>query len=230
MAREDDIQIGKEELALAAKGEALIVAALAEVQAPQSLREGIERERARAQAQPRVPFWRRRGALAAIAGATALAAIAVVALQSVSSGSPSLNKVEAVARLGATEPAPATRGGDPPVLAAQVSPISFPDWKKSFGWEAVGRRDSSVAGRDVVTVYYRNPDGAKLGYAIVAGAPVGGQLPGHRVRREGNTYNVTPAGEHTVVTWTQQGHTCMIVASATVPTAKLVELAASRNV
>ena len=79
------------------------------------------------------------------------------------------------------------------------------------------------------TVYYRNPDGARLGYSIVAGEPLLERPPGHEVKREGNTYHVANAGEHTVVTWTQQGHTCTFVASSTVPEANLVELAASRN-
>jgi hypothetical protein len=33
-----------------------------------------------------------------------------------------------------------------------------------------------------------------------------------------------------MVTWTQQGHTCVILASPKVPRTRLVEIAASRNV
>jgi Ca2+-binding RTX toxin-like protein len=50
-----------------------------------------------------------------------------------------------------------------------------------------------------------------------------GQGTGRRATRR------DPAGEHTLVTWTQQGHTCTIVASSAVPEARLVDLAASRN-
>ena len=132
-------------------------------------------------------------------------------------------------RLEPTGPAPAPNGGDPPVLAARVGPIPFPDWQQKFGWKAVGAREDEVSGRTVKTVYYRNPDGARLGYSIVAGEPLLERPPGHEVTREGNTYHVANAGEHTIVTWTQQGHTCTFVASSTVPEANLVELAASRN-
>ena len=155
----------------------------------------------------------------------------IVAVNQGGSGgsAPTLAAVEATARLEPTGPAPAPNGGDPPVLAARVGPIPFPDWQQKFGWKAVGAREDEVSGRTVKTVYYRNPDGARLGYSIVAGEPLLERPPGHEVTREGNTYHVANAGEHTVVTWTQQGHTCTFVASSTVPEANLVELAASRN-
>ena len=232
MPHEDDTPLSDEELALARKGEALIAAAVADTHAPQSLRESIERDRERAQAAPRPSFWRRHARIL-VASATAAAALVaiVVALQAGTSepSEPSLAAVEAATRLEATGPAPAPSGGDPPVLAARVGPISFPDWQKSFGWKAVGSREDEVAGRTVKTVFYRNPDGAHLGYSIVAGEPIVGRPPGHTVTNAGNTYHVADAGEHTLVTWTQQGHTCTFVASSTVPEARLVELAASRN-
>ena len=107
---------------------------------------------------------------------------------------PSLAAVEAAARLEPTGPAPAPNGGDPPVLAARVGPIPFPDWQQKFGWKAVGAREDEVSGRTVKTVYYRNPDGARLGYSIVAGEPLLERPPGHEVTREGNTYHVANAG------------------------------------
>ena len=232
MPHEDDTPLSDEELALAKKGEALIAAAVADTNAPQSLRESIERDRERAQAPPRASFWRRHArVLAGSAAAVAALVAIVVAIQAGTNetSEPSLAAVEAAARLEATGPAPAPSGGDPPVLAARVGPISFPDWQKSFGWKAVGSREDEVSGRSVKTVFYRNPDGAHLGYSIVAGEPIGERPPGHAVTREGNTYHVAHTGEHTLVTWNQQGHTCTFVASATVPEARLVELAASRN-
>jgi hypothetical protein len=231
MHHEDDTPLSDEELALAKKGEALIAAAVADTQAPQSLREAVERDRERARAAPKASFWRRhRRALAAMATTTATLAVIGVALQPGSKNTaPSLAAVEAAARLDATQPAPAPNGGDPPILAARVGAISFPDWRKSFGWRAVGSREDSLSGRTVRTVFYRNPDRARLGYAVVAGAPLREHPPGREVTRAGNAYNVARAGGHTLVTWTQQGHTCAIVASSTVPEARLVDLAASRN-
>jgi hypothetical protein len=50
------------------------------------------------------------------------------------------------------------------------------------------------------------------------------------VTRNGKTYHVARANGRTTVTWEQQGHTCVIAAPAVVPSTKLVDLAASRNV
>jgi hypothetical protein len=232
MPDENDIPLTDEELARAREGEALIVAAMSEVHAPQSLREAVERERERASARARVPFWRRHRLGLALAGTAAVALVlAVVALQSdESAGEPSLAKVTATARLTATEPAPRTVGGTPPDLDARVDNLVFPDWQEKFGWRAVGRRDDTVAGRPVTTVFYRNPDGARLGYAVVSGEPVDAEPPGREVTRDGKSYHVASAGERTIVTWEQQGHTCVIAASSTVPATRLVDLAASRNV
>jgi hypothetical protein len=235
MRHDDDTPMSDDELELARKGEALVSAAVAATEAPHSLRESIERERERAAVSPpRASFWRRNTrVLAATGSAVAVAAVlaGIVAVNQGGSGSsaPTLSAVEATARLEPTGPAPAPNGGDPPVLAARVGPIPFPDWQQKFGWKAVGAREDEVSGRTVKTVYYRNPDGARLGYSIVDGEPLLERPPGHAVTREGNTYHVANAGEHTVVTWTQQGHTCTFVASSTVPEANLVELAASRN-
>jgi hypothetical protein len=233
MSDHDDIGLSEEEMALARRGEALIKAEVARVQAPQSLRERIEAERARAARQPaRVPFWRRhRIALGALGAAAAALVVGGLALQSGGGGGePSYASVDAVAVLAPTHPAPASAGGDPPVLDAGVGPIEFPDWEEKFGWRAVGIREDEISGRPVTTVFYRNEDGKGLGYAIVGGEPLEAPPGGDAVTHEGKTYHVSAAGSHTVLTWRQQGHTCVIVASAEVPRAKLVELAASRNV
>ncbi len=231
MHHEDDTPLSDEDLALAKKGEALIAAAVADTQAPQSLRESIERDRERARAAPRASFWRRNWrALTATATAAAALVVVGVAIQaSTESAAPTLAEVQAAGRLDAAQPAPAPKGGNPPVLAARVGAISFPDWQKSFGWKAVGAREDEISGRTIKTVFYRNPDGARLGYSVVAGEPLREHPPGREVTRAGNAYHVARSGEHTLVTWTQQGHTCTIVASATVPDARLVDLAASRN-
>ena len=232
MAHEDDTPLTDEELSLAKKGEALIAAAVGDTRAPQSLRESIERDRERAQAAPAESFWRRRWRMiAATATAAAAAAAVVVAIESgtTGTGEPSLAAVHEAAGLEAAGPAPAPAGGDPPVLAARVGPISFPDWQQSFGWKAVGSREDEISGRTVKTVYYRNSEGAHLGYSIVAGEPIAERPPGRSVSHAGDTYHVSHAGRHTLVTWTQQGHTCTFVASSSVPDARLVELAASRN-
>ena len=228
MAEETDRPMTDEELALARRGEEMIAAAVAEAQAPQSLRESIERTRA--SAPRRRPFWlRHRWAFAAVGGAAAAALIAVVALDQTDGGAPSFNEVYAAAGATPAQAAPARIGGDPPVLDQSVGAIEFPDWKSTFGWEAVGSRETQLDGREVTTVVYRNPDGARLGYAVVGGPPIAETPPGKTIRRAGNDYRVDERDGHTTVSWTQQGHSCVIVAPTTVPRQTLVELAASRN-
>jgi hypothetical protein len=231
MPDENDTPMTDEELARAREGEALIAAAVADVQAPQSLREAVERERERAAARARAPFWRRHRLGLVLAGAATALVVAVIALQAgETSTEPTLAKVSVTARLDATKPAPRPIGGTPPDLDARVDSLVFPDWKAKFGWQAVGRRDDTLAGRTVTTVFYRNPDGARLGYAVVSGDELDAKPPGRAVRREGKTYHVARAGGRTIVTWEQQGHTCVIAAPAVVPSRRLVDLAASRNV
>ena len=95
---------------------------------------------------------------------------------------PSLTEVYAAAELAQTAAAPAPLGGEPPVLDAKVDNLEFPDWRKGFGWEAVGRRDDTLSGRPVTTVFYRNPEGARLGYAVVSGDALGGNRPAAKSR------------------------------------------------
>jgi hypothetical protein len=232
MPGENDKPLTEEELALAREGEALISAAAADVHAPQSLREAIERERERAMARTRAPFWGRQRWRLAAAG-TAAAALAAVAIALDTGGDeaePPLTEVYAAARLAPTAAAPAPLGGEPPVLDAKVGNLEFPDWRDKFGWRAVGRSDSDLSGRRVTTVFYRNPDGARLGYAVVSGDPLSGDPAGRPLEHNGKTYDVARGDERTIVTWTQQGQTCVIVAPSTVPRPALVDLAASRNV
>jgi hypothetical protein len=232
MHDENDIPLTDDERARAREGEALIAAAVSDVRAPQSLRESIERERERASARARAPFWRRHRLVFASAGAAA-AALVVVALVVQTGGNPSepaLAKVSAAARLDATEPAPRTIGGTPPELDAKVGNLVFPDWKAKFGWKAVGRRDDTLSGRNVTTVFYRNAEGARLGYAVVSGDVLDAEPPGRQVTRKGKTYHVASVNGRTIVTWNQQGHTCVIAAPSDVPRTRLVDLAASRNV
>lgn len=230
MPDENHNALTEEELALAREGKALISAAVADVRAPQSLREAIERDRERAAARP--PFWRRHrlGLAAAGAAAAALAAVVIALETGGNTTEPSLNKVSAAARLEPTKAAPEPVGGAPATLDARVGSLAFPDWEESFGWKAVGRRDDTLSGRPVTTVFYRNPKGARLGYAVVSGDVLGGNPPGRRVTRDRKTYHVAQVDGRTIVTWNQQGHTCVIVAPSRVPQARLVELAASQNV
>ena len=209
MRHEDDTPLSDEELALAKKGEALIAAAVADTQAPQSLREAIERDRERARSAPKASFWRRHlRALTATATAAAALAVVGVAIQSgTESAAPSLAEVQAAARLDATQPAPAPKGGDPPVLAARVGAISFPDWQKSFGWKAVGSRKDehlrphrqdrllSQPRRRAARLLDRRGRAPPRASARARGDPRRQHLP-RRPQRRAHARHLDPAGPH----------------------------------
>jgi hypothetical protein len=240
MTRRDDIPPDAAELARSERGRELVAEAVADPRsmAPAALRESIEQERARAAASARAPARRRfraqrRRPLAA-AGAVAAVLVAVVVVGLIGGGEPgepAFGRVVAVSRLAPERPAPAVVPGVAPArLNASVEGLHFPDWRERFAWEATGRRDDRVGGRAVTTVAYRNPRGATLGYAIVAGEPIGGAPAGEDVVGGDETYRVAHAAGRTTVTWTQDGHTCVIDAPSTVPDAKLLELASWANV
>ena len=228
---DDDIPLSDEEHALAERGRRLVAAAVAhpEARAPQALREAL----AGAQAPP--PVRRRlRAARRLVAGLGVLAAMAVALVLALvedrpadGPDAPSLEQIAAVARMPATAPAPATIGGRPARLDARIGRLSFPDWQKAYEWHAIGRRSDHVGGgRAVTTVFYRYGHGDRptIGYAILAGPPVG-LGPGREVRRRGERYRVFQSAGRRTVTWTQAGHTCVIDAPSTVSATELVKLA-----
>jgi hypothetical protein len=229
---EDDIALTDEELVLAERGAALVAAAMAhpEARAPQALRESLERGGV-AQHGPRSRFGRSGRSLLApgIAAVCVLAVALVIALggREQGAGSPSVEQVAAVTRLPARQAAPVAVGGAR--LSAAVEGLSFPDWRRTYGWATTGRRTDRIGNRAVTTVFYRYSSGRRLGYAIVAGPPLRPGA-GRDVVRGGARYRVVTRGGRTTVTWTQAGHTCVIDAPAAVATAELVRLAASDNV
>ena len=231
MRHEDDTPLSDEELALAKKGEALISAAVADTHAPQSLRESIERDRERAQAAPRTPFWRRH-LRALTATATAAAALAGSSSRLSRAARPRSRRWPRSRQpRGSKRPgrlrrrAAATRPSSPPGSGRSPSPTGR---RNSAGRpSAVARTRSRAApSRPSSTATPTAPGSATRSSPA---SPSRERPPGHEVTRSGNTYHVAQAGEHTLVTWTQQGHTCTFVASSTVPEARLVDLAASRN-
>jgi hypothetical protein len=133
-----------------------------------------------------------------------------------------VHDVAAITRLPAQHAAPAAAGGRR--LKAAVGGLAFPDWHKAFGWQATGRRTDRVGGRHVTTVDYRYSDERRLGYAIVAGAPLA-TAAGREIVRGATHYRVLTRSGRTTLTWTQAGHTCVIDAPTSVAVATLVRLA-----
>src|SRR5512132_1462838 len=121
------------------EGKALIAAAMADVRAPQSLREAIERDREHAAGGPRAPFWRRHRLGLAAAG-TAAAALAVVAI--------TLERAATTRNcrsLGSTRPRDLTQPGPHRGRSGVSRQYSTP---RSATWRSRTGRSHS-AGRDV---------------------------------------------------------------------------------
>jgi ferric-dicitrate binding protein FerR (iron transport regulator) len=125
----------------------------------------------------------------------------------------------------ATLAAPARSTTDPDQLIAAVSGVAFPYWREQ-GWTTTGARVDSFDGRSVETVFYSSPDYGRVGYSIVAGAPLAVGSATSIVRTGGVTYSVLSADGATVVTWLRDGHTCVLAAQRA-PAATLLALADS---
>jgi len=192
-----------------------------EIQAPAALHRRLETMVARDRRKRR--FARVRVGFVA-AAATAVASVAVV-VGLAGNGSSGLTVREAAALTlsPATMPAPGESRVHSSQLAVAVGDVPFPYWGERFGWRSSGARTDRIAGRSVTTVFYSNPAGRRIGYAIVSGsAPaVGG---GAVVRKWGVSYRVLSLNAATVVSWERGGHLC-VVAGRGVSAHTLVKLA-----
>ncbi len=146
-----------------------------------------------------------------LAGATALAvAVAVViGVTQVGRSLPSVAQTAQLALAAATTGAPAEDAAHSGSLAVAVDRVSFPYWRASFGWRAVGSRTDVLSARRIVTVYYKDPAGARVGYSIVAGPAL--TAPESEVlTRHGFRFRLVHEGSLRVITWLRSGHTCVL--------------------
>lgn len=154
---------------------------------------------------------RLRGPLAGVVVTAVTAAAALIALIGASPAAPSLAQATRLALSSPTRPGPPLNRTQPTELALHVGDLSFPRWP---GWRATGARSDRLGGRSVQTVFYTNAAGRRVGYAIVSGTPLvsgTGRTPalayasGYTLRRQGGAR---------VVTWVQDGHTCILAGTA----------------
>src|SRR4051794_14954374 len=166
---------------------ALIRATAARVEAPASLRAGVEGLVAKRRRPPR-----RVAAGFAFAGAAAaaLAVVLVLAVGGSSPGGPSLADAAVAAMQPTAGPAPSADPARPAVLDASIDGIAFPLWDHRFQLRATGARDDKLDGRRALTVGYAGAGGERVGYTILAAPPV--DVPGsaRRVTREGTQFVV----------------------------------------
>lgn len=221
-----DHDMGQDEADLAERGRSYVAAAVDQTRAPLGLRERLEADRRRTAPARR----RRRASLGAVlAGATALALVAVVlALPSGTPGAPTVVEAAALAAASPAGTPPAADPRSPALLRAGHEGVRFPAWDEKFGWEAVGDRRSELDGRPTRTVFYRNAKGAVAGYTIVGGAPLDAPEDAQSAVVEGTRLLSFQREGRWVVTWERGGHTCVFSAPDTVALAKVRELAGWR--
>ena len=192
--------------ALSEQQHAIALLRSTDVVAPDSLRMQVEQE-IRTANRPR----RRRFRLTwALSAATTLAAAAVVIVLLAGSGGSSgagLSQTAQLALAAAVDPAPSEARDD--TLAETAAGIAFPYWQRSVGWRAVGARVDRLSSRSVVTVFYANPRGQRVGYAIVGGAPLS-VSGGTTTTKDGISFTFLRQGSARLVTWLRAGHTCVI--------------------
>jgi len=195
-------------------------AAVADVEAPPSLRARIEAERRGRRA---AAGSRRRYVLVAAAAAAVVLAV-LVALPSGSPGGPSVVQAAAIGLQPPTAAAPARYDHSNVLLNRSESGVPFPNWAQAFGWTPVGVRTDEVKGRGTTTVYYEH-GGKRLSYTIVSGDAL--DIPQGVWRGEQNGVKLwsLQSGPRTVLVWERKGHTC-VMSSIGVSRAELATLAA----
>jgi hypothetical protein len=219
---DQDIPVDPLDEQLAERGRALIAAAVAETTAPLALRERIEADRARAAKPARS---RRLRALLPAGGLVAAAAVAVVLVVG-GSNAPSVLATASLAAGGPVLPAPAEDTSNETVLKASMEGVPFPYWGGSFRWEAVGARDDKIEDRSAKTVFYDNPKGVRAAYTILGGDTIDAPSGSQEKTKNGVKLFITQNEGRRIVTWTRNGHTCVLSAPLAVPEDKLLELAA----
>jgi hypothetical protein len=123
----------------------------------------------------------------------------------------------------ATLPAPRESLTRHAQLDAAVDGVPFPYWGERLGWHSTGARADRIDGQTVMTVFYANGDGQRVGYAIFAGAPMP-KRGGVVTWRGGASYRLLNEHGVDVVTWLRDGHLC-VVSGRGVSSATLLRLA-----
>jgi hypothetical protein len=151
-------------------------------------------------------------ALAAVTALAAGAVAAVVIALSPGGGAPvpSLSQAIAPTLLAATLPAPSESPAHRTRLAASVDGVPFPYWKDRFGRRVTGARSDRIDGRTITTVFYADLRGARIGYAILAGAPAPRIAGGTVAWRGGVPYRLLAYNGAAVVAWLRGGHLCVV--------------------
>jgi hypothetical protein len=198
---------------LAEQREVVSILQALDVAAPDSLRDTIQvmagEARPSREHRSSARRWSTRWSLA---GAGALAAVAVVALllalTAHTSAPPTVLQTSTLALARATSVSPA-ESPDGTQLSTSVDGVAYPYWGKRFGWRTSGARTDRLGGRTIMTVFYTDARSRRIGYSIVAGPAL--SAPDARLVRAGGTsFRVLRQDGATIVTWRRDGHTCVL--------------------
>lgn len=173
--------------------------------APPELRASVGAAISRRRERERLPL---RPALA-FALAVTLAALAVAIPIELGGGPPTAVEAHQLGGQSATAAAPAPVPGHPQLLDRKLDGVSFPNWRKEFGWRAAGRRSDDLDGRQTATVFYRHTV-HRIAYTIVSGNPL--DVPDgaeHLSVRGVDLYRFRHGG-HDVVMFERGGRTCVL--------------------
>lgn len=161
-----------------------------------------------------------------LAAAAAAVVAFVIATGLGSGGAPPITFSQTAASTlrAATLPAPPESRTQRGALAVSVDGVPFPDWGERLGWRSTGSRTDRVHGRQITTVFYADPDGRRIGYAILAGTPAPRVGGGVVTWRGGAAYRLLAEDGAAAVTWLRNGHLC-VVSGRGVSSATLLRLA-----
>jgi hypothetical protein len=142
--------------------------------------------------------------------AAAVIALAVAFGLGGNSSKLSVSDAAAVTLRQATHGPPSENQGNRAELTAAVEGVPFPYWGGHFGWRSTGSRSDQIDGRQVTTVFYENPRGKRIGYAIVAGDAPTQTGSGVISHHDGTPYRLQMIDGVSVVTWLRGGHLCVV--------------------
>ena len=171
---------------------------------PLGLRERLAAQQARParRVRPRLAL---AGAVGAVAAAVVLALTVFVDL----GNAPTVGDAAGPSALAATAPAPVQDARRPTLLRASFAGVTYPDWKRRFGWRATGSRTDSIDGRATRTVFYQHTH-HRIGYTVVSGEPLARPSGAERLVVDGVEMYRYRDGRKTVVTFKRNGRTCVL--------------------
>jgi hypothetical protein len=171
------------------------------------------------------PARRRLGFL--VTGAAVATAVAVGALVLGGGGlvSPTVVQASLLSTRVAQSPVAKPPGDRGPLPGVRAAGLTFPYWQDKFGYRSTGVRYDRLGSRTATTVFYAR-GASRVAYGIVSGPPLRLGAAAARSRWGGLVLRSLRTRGGAVVTWTRDGHTCVLTGAGT-PVSTLVRLASS---